>query len=229
MTETLIHHVQAVMSSPWVYALLFVLAALDGFFPVVPSESAVITAGVFAASGGPEPLAVIAAAALGAAAGDHTSYLIGRAFGGRLLSRSRPGTRRRAALDRAAEVLSERGGLVLVVARYIPGGRTAATLTMGALGHPLRRFTVYDCVAVLSWACYATLIGYAGGAAFEHDPAKGLLAGLAIAISITVLVEAVRHLRTRTAGKGQGPACPPDAGARVLTDGRAEGRSPGKR
>ena len=81
MTETLIHHVQGAMSSPWVYALLFALAAIDGFFPVVPGESAVITVGVFAASGRPELFAVIGVAALGAAAGDHTSYLIGRTSG----------------------------------------------------------------------------------------------------------------------------------------------------
>lgn len=31
------------VTSPWFYLALFVVAALDGFFPVVPSESMVIT------------------------------------------------------------------------------------------------------------------------------------------------------------------------------------------
>ncbi|TDE15178.1 DedA family protein, partial [Actinomadura sp. 6K520] len=59
------------VSSPWFYLVLFAVAALDGFFPVVPSESLVITAGVYAASGRPELEWVVVAAALGAFTGDH--------------------------------------------------------------------------------------------------------------------------------------------------------------
>jgi len=61
--------------------------------PAVPSESLVITAGVFAATGEPILAGVIVAAALGAFAGDHVSYLRVRTAGGRLLARFRPGSR----------------------------------------------------------------------------------------------------------------------------------------
>jgi hypothetical protein len=44
---------------------------------------------------------------------------------------------------------------------------------------------------------YATLIGYLGGAAFEHNPLKGLLLGLALAAALTVAGELTRHLRDR--------------------------------
>lgn len=204
MIDALVHHVHAAMGSPWVYLLLFAIAAIDGFFPVVPSESLVITAGVFAASGEPELPLVIAVAALGATLGDHVSYLIGRSSGGRLPGRLRPGTRGRSAFDRAARTLAERGGLVLVVARYIPGGRTAATMTMRALRYPLRSFTPYDCLAAVSWGLYSGLVGYLGGSAFEDDPRKGLLVGFGLAITITVLVELIRYLR----GRGKAPAPP---------------------
>ena len=50
MSHALLGLVEQAMSSPWLYAALFGLALLDGFFPVVPAETAVITAGVFAAS-----------------------------------------------------------------------------------------------------------------------------------------------------------------------------------
>jgi membrane-associated protein len=199
MTDTIIEAVREAMASPWVYALLFAIATLDGFFPVVPSESLVITAGVFAASGTPDLPLVIAAAALGAACGDHVSYLVGRTAGQRLLSRLRPGTRRHAAFEWTAATLTRRGGLILLVARYIPGGRTAATVTMGTAGFPLRSFALYDAIAALSWGLYAGLVGYIGGAAFEDDPTKGLLVGFGLAITITVLVEGVRHLRARSA------------------------------
>ncbi|GAA3039051.1 DedA family protein [Streptosporangium longisporum] len=196
MTQTILDLLHDVMTSPWIYLALFAVALLDGFFPVVPAETAVITAGVFAAAtGAPDLPLVIVVAALGAFVGDHVSYLIGRTANGRL----RNGRRSRKAFAWAEKALAERGGLVLVVARYIPGGRTACTLTMGAVAYPRRSFALFDAVAAVSWAVYSGLIGYVGGAAFENDPIKGLLLGLGIAVTVTVVVEVVRHLRRRGA------------------------------
>ncbi|GII80477.1 membrane protein [Sphaerisporangium rufum] len=193
MTHALLDLLNQAMNSPWVYLALFALAAVDGFFPAVPSETAVITAGVFAASGRPDLVPVVVVAALGAFAGDHVSYLIGRSAVGRL----ERGRRRRAAFAAARRVLAERGGMALVVARYIPGGRTAVTMTMGAVRHPRRSFAAYDALAAVSWALYSTMIGYFGGLAFENDPLKGLLLGLGLALTITAVTEVVRHLRRR--------------------------------
>ena len=54
------------LTSPVVYPLLFTLTLLDGFAPVVPSESAVIAASSFAVSGRPVLLVIVLVAALGA-------------------------------------------------------------------------------------------------------------------------------------------------------------------
>lgn len=205
--------VTELMSSPWVYAALFAIAAIDAFFPVVPSETLVISAGVFAASQGePSLVLVIAAAAAGAFVGDHISYTIGRFGGTRLRDRSKPGSKSRAAFDWAAATLERRGGLILVVARYIPGGRTAATLTAGTTRFPLRRFSFFDAIAALSWGIYSGFIGYLGGRAFEDDPFRGLITGLGIAIGITVIVELVRHrLRKRNENAERTPEPAEDA------------------
>ena len=203
MTQTILDALHDVMSSPWVYLALFALAMLDGFFPVVPAETSVITAGVFAAAtGAPDLALVIVVAALGAFAGDHISYAIGRTTNDRL----RNGRRSRKAFGWAERALAERGGLVLVVARYIPGGRTACTLTMGAVAYPRRSFALFDALAAGSWAIYSGLIGYVGGAAFENDPIKGLLLGLGIALTITAVVEIVRHVRRRRTAQEPEPA-----------------------
>ncbi|WP_188190836.1 DedA family protein [Nonomuraea sp. SYSU D8015] len=202
MSHAILDLVQQVMSSPWLYVALFALALLDGFFPIVPAETSVITAAVFAVSGETNLAFVIVVAALGAFAGDHISYLIGNKSGGRL--------RNKKAFVWARDALAERGGLVLVVARYIPGGRTATTLTMGAVRHPLRSFTFFDTIAAVSWALYSGLIGFFGGMAFENDPIKGLLLGLGIAVSITGLVELVRWLRKRRATQPSPERLPAD-------------------
>lgn len=203
-----------VMGSPWVYAILFAIAAIDAFFPVVPSESLVITAGVFAASGGePNLLFVILAAAAGAFVGDHISYFIGRTAGSRLRHRIAGGKKAGATFAWAEKMLIERGGLIVIVSRYIPGGRTAVTLTAGTVEYPLRKFSFFDGIAALSWGAYSGMIGYIGGHAFEDNPLYGLALGLGIALGITGLVELIRHrlaARKRKAAEQSPSAEPPE-------------------
>lgn len=204
MTEAILDAAQALMSSPWIYLVLFGFAAIDAFCPVVPSESLVITAGVYAAAGEPNLAGVVAVAALGAFAGDHISYAAGRFFRrarpsarGRGRTSARRGRRARRAAERAERMLAERGGLILVVARYIPGGRTAVTVTMGAVRYPARAFAGFDALAAISWGIYSGLIGYLGGSAFEDNPLHGLLLGIGLAVMVSALVELVRYLRRR--------------------------------
>ena len=52
---------EALAGSPWAYALILAVAAVDAFLPVVPSEATVVTAGVFAAVGDLSLALVIAA------------------------------------------------------------------------------------------------------------------------------------------------------------------------
>lgn len=186
---------EGLMDSPWIFLALFGFAALDAFFPIVPSESLVITAGVFAAGGEPNLAGIIAAAAAGAFVGDHISYFIGRTAGERMMKRAKPGSKKAAAWARGHKLLEERGGMILIVCRYIPGARTAITLTAGAVAYRLRSFTFFDAIAALSWGTYSALVGYIGGEAFEEEPWKGLALGLGIALSVTFAVELIRHVR----------------------------------
>src|SRR5215208_1732572 len=182
MADAITDLVEGAMGSPWVYLALCAFAAIDAFFPVVPGESLVITAGVFAATGEP-----------------NVFDIIGRSAGGRFLRRAKPGSRKAATLDRGGRLLADRGGTILVVCRYIPGARTAITLSAGALRYPLRSFSFFDGIAALSWGTYSVLVGYLGGSAFEDDPLKGLGLGLGLALTVSLLVDAIRHVRRRPA------------------------------
>jgi membrane protein DedA with SNARE-associated domain len=194
---------ETTVTSPWVYAVIVTVALLDAFFPVVPSETLVVAAGVFAASlGSPKLIGIVAAAAAGAFVGDHISYAIGRGASGRL-SRWANG-RHRTRYEWAQRSLEERGGMLLVVARYVPGGRTAMTLTMGAVGFPLRRFAAWDLLAATSWALYGALLGYVGGAAFEEEPIKGVVLGIGLALGISLAMELTRHVRARARTRAAG-------------------------
>ncbi|RJL22073.1 DedA family protein [Bailinhaonella thermotolerans] len=196
MLDSLVELARQAITSPWIYLAVFAFAAVDAFLPLLPSESLVIAAGVFAASGRPNLVLLLLAAAAGAFAGDHVSYCIGR-LGRRPVNRVKPGTRRHHLTRWIRRTLERRGGLIIIVARYIPGGRTVTTVTAGALGYPLRRFSLFDALAGLSWGAYCSLLGYLGGKTFEKNPLLAALFGFGVALLITLAAELVRHLRSR--------------------------------
>jgi membrane-associated protein len=180
------------------YLVAFVLPAVDALLPIVPSETAIITLGVATAgSADPRIGILIALAAAGAWCGDNFNYLLGRWFGPwvvrRFLSGER-GTKQRAWAERS---LDHYGARLIIACRFIPGGRTAVTLTCGLIGYNRRSFMASTAVAAVIWACYAFFIGRLGGKAFEDKPWAGLLLALGVVLVVSVIVEVVRRLRAR--------------------------------
>jgi membrane-associated protein len=178
-----------VAASPWTYAILVGLVTLDALLPLLPSETALASAGVLAAGGDLELGLVVAAGAAGAIAGDNGAYGLGRALGPRLASRVRAG-------DWAEQKLASGGTTLLVAARFIPGGRTAATLTSGLVRYPWRRFVFASVLGGLLWAAAATLAGYAGGRALQEHP-ELLVPGI---LGLIALFAVARHLHRRIPG-----------------------------
>jgi membrane-associated protein len=198
VADAIMELAEGAMDSPWIFLALFAFAAIDAFFPIVPSEATVIAGGVLAGSGDLSLGLVILAGAVGAVCGDNVSYWIGRTLGERITGRLFAGERRKH-LDRAHRLLEERGGYLIIIGRFIPGGRTAVTFAAGSLDWPWRRFIFYDVIAGTIWASYAALLGYFGGKTFENAPWKGLLVAFAAAACVTGLIELVRWYRKRSA------------------------------
>lgn len=199
------------VDSEWSYAVIFLVSALDAFFPVVPSETVAITGGVLAGSGDLTLLFVIAAASAGAILGDNISYGLGSWLGERTVKNVFKGDRSRKAFLWAEHQLEERGTYLIVIARFIPGGRTATTFAAGYIkAFPYRRFLPADILAGLIWGTYTGCLGYFGGKTFEDEPWKGLLLAFALAIAFAGGIELFRHLRNRRR-RGGAPNAPTDA------------------
>ena len=182
----------------WSYPAIFAVAVIDAFFPVVPSETLVILGGNLASSGDLNFLLVVLAGATGAIIGDNISYWIGYFVGERTVKRVFRSEKAHRRLEWAERTLDERGAYIILIARFIPGGRTAVTFSAGYVPtFPWRRFIVYDVVAGVLWATYAASLGYFGGKTFEDHPVWALGLALAIALTLGFLVEVVRHWRKR--------------------------------
>jgi len=179
-------------SSPWFYVIIFVIALLDSVLPIVPSETLVIIGGVSAGLGELWLPLVIICGTTGAFIGDNLSYLIGREASDwvmRRQTRTEKGAKRMAKI---VEQVHERGGLLLVTARFIPGGRTALTLSCGVTRQPRRWFVGWVVVATVIWGNYAALLGFIGGKSFEENHTLAFVIAFVTAFSITALIEIIR-------------------------------------
>ncbi|HEY2241907.1 MAG TPA: hypothetical protein VGI21_24100, partial [Streptosporangiaceae bacterium] len=95
---------------------------------------------------------------------------------------------------------------LIIICRFIPGGRTAITLCCGLVGYSRRRFVAATAVAAVVWALYSFFLGRLGGKAFENNVWAGLILSLGISLVIAAAVEAGRRIskaRSRRRDAGQ--------------------------
>lgn len=194
MFDWLTHEVS---NSAVTYPVVFVACATDVLFPLIPSETIVITASVLAAQGELLIWAIVPLVALGAFLGDNLCYLLGRRIGDPVADRLFKGEKGQARLRWAERALCRRGAILIAVGRFIPGGRTVTTFAAGTLEMPYRQFVVADACAAALWALYVSMLGYLGGETFKHSLWLPLATSLGFAMAVGLGVEAWRRLQRR--------------------------------
>ena len=185
----------------WFLGVIFIIALLDSVIPVVPSETTVIIGGVAVATGtAPYPLvAVIAAGAAGAFIGDNMAFSIGKRWSDAFERRAARKPKFAAKLAWAREQISDRGGLLLITARFIPGGRTAITIASGITRQPRSWFVRWTFIAATIWATYAAGLARLVGEPFKDDHTKAFWIAFGTALGVNVAIEVVRYLRAKRA------------------------------
>ncbi len=189
--------VDAIESGPVGYLLGFAGCVGDVIFPVLPSESLVITAGVLAADGGLSLGLIILVAALGALIGDNVVYWLGRKTGMPIANRLFKSAKGQARLQHAQESVRRNGPALIAGGRFIPGGRTASTFAAGLSRYPWPRFIAVDVIAVAAWASMGALLGYTGGRVFEESKGLALAVSFAAGLCVVGLIEIARRMLAR--------------------------------
>ena len=117
---------------------------------------------------------------------------------------------------------------LIVVCRFIPGGRTAVMLSCGIVRYDRRRFIIATAIAGVIWACYSFFIGRLGGKAFEDKPWAGLLLAFGGTLAVSGLIELVRRLRARRAQRQGGEQGQADAQGQAGRAGPGRHGGPGR-
>ncbi|MGT2426784.1 DedA family protein [Amnibacterium kyonggiense] len=133
---------------------------------VVPGDTIVLFTAT-AGRGAADWASLVVAVVSGSLLGETVGFVIGRCFGPRLRA-SRLGRRigERHVL-RAERWLERRGGLAILLSRFLPVMHALIPVTVGASRYPYRRFLAWTAPACVVWACVYVSVGQAAGASYQ--------------------------------------------------------------
>jgi membrane-associated protein len=183
----------AVLHSVWLLPVLVVLIAVDAPFPVLPSETLLMSAAAaaFGVADGRGVALLFVAALLGSVLGDVVAFGLGRTSN-RVLRRAETAC----ALSRwVGANLFRRPSVALVGARFVPGGRLVSTAAAGRVGLPLRRFLPGSLASSAAWSVYMLAIGMLLGPIVGGNPLLSLAAGVVMAVLTAGAFALVQRLR----------------------------------
>jgi membrane protein DedA with SNARE-associated domain len=169
-------------------------ALLIGF--VLPGETAALIGGVAASRHRVSLAVMIAVVVLAAIVGDSVGYAIGSRYGSRLLE-LRVLRRRRERVERARRTLRERGGIAVLLGRFVAFLRATMPFLAGSAHLRYSRFLAYNAAGGVLWGAGVVLVGYLAGnsyVAVEHTFGP-VVAGVALALLVIAIV--VWRLRGR--------------------------------
>jgi membrane-associated protein len=201
--------------SGWVaYAVIAALvfgetAVFLGF--VLPGETAVVLGGVLASRGHLSLATLAAVVVVAAVTGPIVGYEIGRRMGDRLFA-ARAMRRLPGGPQRARAALRERGGLAVMLGRFVAFVRAVMPAAAGAVRVPYRTFLIYNVLGGLVWGVGYCLLGYLAGSAYgavERRVGTGLAVAVALVVVAAVAIWAVRRHRALASGSGAKPASAP--------------------
>lgn len=178
------------------YGAAFAAVMVEGMGIPTPGQTLLMAGALEAAEGRMSIALLVILVATAATVGNSIGYAIGRWGGRRALNKLNVNSQRQQRLD---DLFKRRGGLVILLARFLDGLRQLNGIVAGVLQMPWWTFTAYNVAGALLWTCSWGLGTYYLGrdihfiAAFfhRHRPLLLALGGVAFVALLVYL------LRTR--------------------------------
>lgn len=171
------------------YGASAVAVMAEGIGIPLPGQTLVIASSLEAAAGRMNIVLVLVLVTASAIVGNSVGYAIGRWGGRAALGRLKVNPARQQHLE---GVFERRGGIIIVVARFVDGLRQLNGIVAGVLKMPWWPFTAYNVAGAALWAGVWSLGTYYLGrdmhviADFFHRPKRSLYVVSAIAVAALI-------------------------------------------
>ena len=156
--STIIEHYGAVT-----YLILFMIIFCETGLvvtPVMPGDSLLFAAGVFASMGKLNVAVIIGLLGFAAVLGDTVNYWIGHLVGPRIFRGEDVRFLNKKHLERTHQFFEKYGAETIIIARFVPIVRTFAPFVAGVGSMSYGRFLAYNVFGGLLWVNLLTLGGY---------------------------------------------------------------------
>jgi membrane-associated protein len=148
----------------------------------LPGKTALVVAAILAADGRFDITQVLVVAAVAAALGGYSGYVIGRTALRRILKRRFFERRLRGHVETAERFFAAHGGKAVFAARFLPGLKVVAGLAAGLSCMPWRGFALWHTLASVAFSLVFGLTAYwAGAAAIDLAERYGVALVVALA------------------------------------------------
>jgi len=175
---------------------------------VLPGETAAVLGGVLASRGQLSLATLCVVVVVAAVTGPLVGYEIGKRTGDRLFA-ARALRRVPGGAEQARKALRDRGGLAVLLGRFVAFLRAIMPAAAGAVQVPYRTFLIYNVVGGVVWGVGYCLLGYLAGSAYsavESRIGTGLAILVAVIVVAAIVVWTVRRHRAARATPGGPPA-----------------------
>ena len=179
------------------YAAAFAAVMAEGVGIPTPGQTLLMAGAAEAAEGRMSIAMLVILVTIAATLGNSVGYVIGRWGGRAALNKLKVNPQRQQHLD---DLFKRRGGMVILLARFLDGLRQLNGIVAGVLRMPWWTFTAYNAAGALLWTCSWGLGTYYLGrdihviAAFFHRH-RALLLVLGATALVALLVYLLRSKR----------------------------------
>ncbi|CAN5485807.1 VTT domain-containing protein [soil metagenome] len=174
-----------------IFAIIFAeTGLLIGFF--LPGDSLLFTAGFVGSQDILNIWILIPVCFIAAVTGDAVGYAFGKRVGRNLFRKEESRLFKPANLVRAEAFMETKGGIAIILARFIPFARTFVPIVAGISSMKYPHFLMYNVVGAVLWAIGLPLAGYYLGSAIPNI--EHYLLPVVILVIIISLIPSGYHL-----------------------------------
>lgn len=146
------------------YAILFLIIFVETGFvimPLLPGDSLLFAIGLLSSTTGKlDMLIIIPLLVLAALLGDNLNYFVGNKFGNYIKSKERILFLKRDYIISTEEFFARKGGIAVILARFMPIVRTIAPFVAGAGSMEYRKYIIYCISGAIIWVSSISSLGY---------------------------------------------------------------------